>query len=65
MKPQTVSEVSYDVLLADLKKVMEQLAAHKYWSLRITGGEGQVRVEQTFSDAPYTVQVRGTIIDRR
>lgn len=55
--------VSEEALIADLKAAMKNLAEHKYWMIRVSGGDGKVRVEQTFSDSPYILQ--GIVVDRK
>lgn len=63
MEKKANEAVSDEELLADLKEAMKNLASHKYWMIRVSGGDGKVRVEQTFSDSPYILQ--GIMVDRK
>ena len=60
-----VDQKVLDGLMADLTTAITDLATHhQYWSMRVSMGDGKVRVEYTFSDTPYMIQTRSLVKGR-
>ena len=45
--------IDLDALIADLTE------QHKYWSIKLTGGDGNIRMEVKYHDASYDFRKQG------
>lgn len=57
--------VSFERMLRDLRPLLESLAMqHRFWEIRIHGGQGMARVEVIYQMDSYRYEVEGSEVGR-